>query len=56
LDGLHEDLNRVRVKPYVELDDSHGREDWIVAKESWDNFRKRNDSIIVDNMYGLYKS
>lgn len=33
LDGLHEDLNRVVHKPYVELKDSDGREDFIVAKE-----------------------
>lgn len=33
LDGLHEDLNRVHNKPYVELKDSDGREDEIVAKE-----------------------
>lgn len=33
LDGLHEDLNRVQTKPYVELKDSDGRRDEIVAKE-----------------------
>ena len=33
LDGLHEDLNRVHDKPYVELKDSDGRPDEIVAKE-----------------------
>jgi ubiquitin carboxyl-terminal hydrolase 6/32 len=33
LDGLHEDLNRVQNKPYVELKDSDGRSDEIVAKE-----------------------
>ena len=27
LDGLHEDLNRVQEKPYVELKDSDGRPD-----------------------------
>ena len=38
LDGLHEDLNRVQVKPYVELTDSDGRPDEIVAKEVSDSF------------------
>ena len=33
LDGLHEDLNRVHDKPYVELKDSDGRPDHVVAKE-----------------------
>lgn len=33
LDGLHEDLNRVHDKPYVELKDSDGRPDEIVAQE-----------------------
>lgn len=33
LDGLHEDLNRVHEKPYVELEDSDGRPDWEVAFE-----------------------
>lgn len=33
LDGLHEDLNRVHDKPYVELKDSDGRPDWEVAAE-----------------------
>lgn len=33
LDGLHEDLNRVHDKPYVELKDSDGRSDVHVAQE-----------------------
>lgn len=33
LDGLHEDLNRVHDKPYVELKDSGGRPDVEVAQE-----------------------
>jgi ubiquitin C-terminal hydrolase len=35
LDGLHEDLNRVKVKPIVEGSESDGRPDEIVSKESW---------------------
>ncbi|XP_061538525.1 ubiquitin carboxyl-terminal hydrolase 32 isoform X5 [Phycodurus eques] len=35
LDGLHEDLNRVHEKPYVELKDSDGRPDWEVASENF---------------------
>uniref|UniRef100_H2L602 Ubiquitin carboxyl-terminal hydrolase n=1 Tax=Oryzias latipes TaxID=8090 RepID=H2L602_ORYLA len=56
LDGLHEDLNRVKKKPYLALRDAEGREDEIVAKEAWKNHRLRNDSVIVDIFHGLFKS
>uniref|UniRef100_H3BAQ6 Ubiquitin carboxyl-terminal hydrolase 4 n=1 Tax=Latimeria chalumnae TaxID=7897 RepID=H3BAQ6_LATCH len=56
LDGLHEDLNRVKKKPYLELKDANGRLDLVVAKEAWENHRLRNDSIIVDIFHGLFKS
>lgn len=48
LDGLHEDLNRVKCKPYIEAKDAHGRPDEEVADEYWTNHLARNDSIIVD--------
>ncbi len=35
LDGIHEDLNRVIHKPYVQNIDSNDRNDEIVANESW---------------------
>uniref|UniRef100_A0AAY4DXB5 Ubiquitin carboxyl-terminal hydrolase n=1 Tax=Denticeps clupeoides TaxID=299321 RepID=A0AAY4DXB5_9TELE len=56
LDGLHEDLNRVKKKPYLSLRDADGRPDQIVAKEAWTNHRLRNDSVIVDIFHGLFKS
>ncbi|XP_078270332.1 ubiquitin carboxyl-terminal hydrolase 4 isoform X1 [Rhinoraja longicauda] len=56
LDGLHEDLNRVKKKPYLELKDANGREDDLVATEAWENHRLRNNSIIVDIFHGLFKS
>ncbi|XP_025106450.1 ubiquitin carboxyl-terminal hydrolase 15-like isoform X2 [Pomacea canaliculata] len=56
LDGLHEDLNRIRKKPYIELKDASGRDDAVVAREAWENYKKRNDSIIVDIFHGLLKS
>uniref|UniRef100_A0A8C5BLE5 Ubiquitin carboxyl-terminal hydrolase n=1 Tax=Gadus morhua TaxID=8049 RepID=A0A8C5BLE5_GADMO len=56
LDGLHEDLNRVKKKPYLAVKDAEGRPDEIVAKEAWTNHRLRNDSIIVDIFHGLFKS
>ncbi|CAN1171125.1 Ubiquitin carboxyl-terminal hydrolase 8, partial [Linum perenne] len=56
LDGLHEDLNRVKSKPYVEAKDGDGRPDSEVADEYWRNHLARNDSIIVDICQGQYKS
>ncbi|PIN10924.1 Ubiquitin-specific protease [Handroanthus impetiginosus] len=48
LDGLHEDLNRVKRKPYMQAKDENGRPDEEVADEYWQNHLSRNDSIIVD--------
>ena len=56
IDGLHEDLNRVLDKPYTEAVESKGRSDEEVAELTWDNFLKRNKSIIVDTMFGLMRS
>ncbi|KAJ7308868.1 hypothetical protein JRQ81_008142 [Phrynocephalus forsythii] len=56
LDGLHEDLNRVHDKPYVELKDSDGRPDWEVAAEAWENHLRRNRSIVVDLFHGQLRS
>lgn len=56
LDGLHEDLNRVAEKPYVELKDSNNRPDIICAQEAWENHLLRNKSIIVDLFHGQLKS
>ncbi|XP_044287257.1 ubiquitin carboxyl-terminal hydrolase 11 isoform X2 [Varanus komodoensis] len=56
LDGLHEDLNRVKKKEYIELKDAAGRPDEEVANEAWHNHKRRNNSIIVDIFHGLFKS
>ncbi|KAL0572285.1 hypothetical protein V5O48_009688 [Marasmius crinis-equi] len=59
LDGLHEDLNRVLKKPYVEKPDWEGggdKELMKLAKDSWDGYKRRNDSVIVDLFQGQYQS
>ncbi|XP_072955220.1 ubiquitin carboxyl-terminal hydrolase 5 [Typha angustifolia] len=56
LDGLHEDLNRVKNKHYTKTKDADGRPDEEVADEYWANHIARNDSIIVDVCQGQYKS
>ena len=49
LDGLHEDLNRVLDKPYIEEPDTAGLPDEEVAERAWANHRARNDSVMVDH-------
>ncbi|KAK3408317.1 ubiquitin carboxyl-terminal hydrolase 8 [Eucalyptus grandis] len=56
LDGLHEDLNRVKCKPYVEAKDADGQPDEDVADEYWHYHLARNDSVIVRVCQGQYKS
>jgi ubiquitin carboxyl-terminal hydrolase 4/11/15 len=56
LDGLHEDLNRVKQKPYIEAKDYDGRPDDEVADECWMYHKARNNSVIVDVCQGQYKS
>ena len=59
LDGLHEDLNRVLKKPYVEKPDWEGGGDKELvefANVSWEGHMKRNDSVVVDLFQGQYKS
>eukprot|EP01114_Cavostelium_apophysatum_P023239 TRINITY_DN8699_c0_g1_i3.p1 TRINITY_DN8699_c0_g1~~TRINITY_DN8699_c0_g1_i3.p1 ORF type:complete len:802 (-),score=231.36 TRINITY_DN8699_c0_g1_i3:76-2481(-) len=56
LDGLHEDLNRVRQKPYVENPEVDDRPEDVVAKEAWERHKSRNNSIIVDYFQGQLKS
>jgi len=59
LDGLHEDLNRVLKKPYVEKPEWAGGSDREVvqlARKSWEGYMMRNDSVIVDLFQGQYQS
>ena len=62
LDGLQEDLNRIKKKPYIEKPDS--TDDMIndpeaireMADKVWDITKKRDDSVIADLFTGMYKS
>ena len=38
LETMHEDVNEISKKPYVEQKDSNGRADEIVAEEFWNGF------------------
>jgi len=41
LENLHEDVNAISKKPYVEYKDSGERSDAEIAKEYWDGLLKR---------------
>lgn len=57
LDALHEDLNRIRNPPYVQLPDvDRGKKLAICGAETWDALCLRNSSFVFENFYGLYKS
>ncbi|CAZ84994.1 unnamed protein product [Tuber melanosporum] len=62
LDGLHEDLNRIQKKPYIEKPEStdkmvgDGEAIARLAQEHWTIYKRRNDSVIADLFGGLYQS
>ncbi|XP_065313451.1 uncharacterized protein LOC135922875 [Gordionus sp. m RMFG-2023] len=56
LDGLHEDLNRIKNKPYTAQIETRGRSDMEIATETWDYYLKRNDSFVSHLFLGQYKS
>ena len=56
LDGIHEDLNRVKKKPYIEDKDCDGTNDELDAIEAWKNYLQRNRSLIVDLFQGQLRN
>lgn len=60
LDGLHEDLNRIIKKPYIEKPDwkagGDNKQLAELGKECWEGYKKRNDSVIVDLFQGQLQS
>ena len=55
IDSLHEDLNRVYNKIYIAKEE-RDLSDKFKSKIEWNNFLRRNQSILVDLFYGLFKS
>jgi len=41
LETLHEDVNKISKKPYVEYKDADGRSDQEISQEYWQGFLKR---------------
>ena len=56
LETMHEDVNEISKKPYVEQKDSNDRPDDVVADEFWQGFLQRERSIFVNIFYGQLKS
>jgi ubiquitin carboxyl-terminal hydrolase 4/11/15 len=56
LDGLHEDLNRVRNKLYASQREGDDISDEVREKEAWGIHKNRNDSVIVDWFQASLKS
>jgi ubiquitin carboxyl-terminal hydrolase 4/11/15 len=57
LDGLQEDLNLVKQKPYVDKKDDDGKAaDATLAAEQWEYYQQRNQSKIHDIFHGQIKS
>ncbi len=56
LDALHEDLNRIKDKPYIESKTTEDPNDDTISTDCWYNHLLRNQSIIVDLMHGQFKS
>ena len=56
LDGIHEDLNRVTEKPFVEDPEGDGSNDSDIALKAWRGYLLRNRSIIVDLFQGQLRS
>ena len=63
IDSMHEDLNKVITKPKVNRKSSDWEKKYSVeildklkSKIEWNNFLKRNQSIMVDLFYGQYKT
>ena len=62
MDGLHEDLNRIKNKP-PPVDMSPEREarleslpPELASEQEWDIYKQRNDSFIVDLFQGQYRN
>lgn len=57
IDGLHEDVNRIRVKPIIPSEEpSETVKDSVLSEKSWQNYNARNLSFISNLFTGQFKS
>lgn len=55
-DGIHEDLNRIKKKPYIEDPDLDGTNDEQDAIAAWQRYLLRDKSLIVDIFQGQLRT
>ena len=57
LENINEDLNRIKKKKYMEIEDQReGETDEEASSRWWNYYKSREDSIITDLFQGQYKS
>ncbi|XP_035668964.1 ubiquitin carboxyl-terminal hydrolase 8-like [Branchiostoma floridae] len=56
MDGLHEDMNRVKNREYIQDEDMSHLPDVTLAERAWQNHKRLNQSIIVELFQGQFKS
>jgi ubiquitin carboxyl-terminal hydrolase 8 len=56
IDGLHEETNLRKLKPYIENPESDGRDLIELGLESWSNSLRRDWSFVFFAFYGQLKS
>ena len=56
LDKIHEDLNKVLEKPYVEFPEGDGTNDEEIAQLTWELHSRRHNSIVKDTLGGQLRS
>lgn len=56
LDGLHEDVNLVKKKEYVETEEAGDLSHAVASARAWEKHQLRNRSAVVDLMHGQYRS
>lgn len=54
VNALHEDLNLVKEKPYVQLEEGPGLTMEKQARQAWDYYLQRNQSVVTESMVGQY--
>ena len=56
IDSLHEDLNRVNKKKKNQISNEQSNNEEIQSQIEWYNFKKLNQSVLIDFFYGQFKS
>lgn len=57
IDGIHEDLNMIRKKPYIPVIECDTEDiDGSIARKAWTDFLKRNYSKVSNLFYGQFRN